>query len=298
MNLSQIEVFVKVVETGHFTKAGEALGLTQSGVSHNISALEDELGIQLLNRGRNGVSLTDAGSRIVGHMRSMLADSEHIKQQAAAILGMEIGKIRIGTFPSVSARLLPGIVSSFRRRHRGIDLELHEGKYADIVEWVASGVVDIGFVSLTANTGVEFIPLLEDPLAVLLPMDHPLSDQRTLSIEQIADEPFIMPKAGCEVLVMERFRAAGRKPEVQFEVEDNQTIVSLVQEGLGLTVMPHLTLPRGISNIHIAELVPKASRQIGLVVRSMKDCTPAVKEFIGLSREFGLNYNKSTTDSV
>lgn len=285
MTLFQYEVFVKVVDTGNFTKAGEILGLTQSGVSHNISALELELGITLLNRGRNGVSLTDAGKRIIGHMRNVLLESEQIKQKTAAILGVEIGKIKIGSFPSASAKLLPGIISYFKNRYKGIELDLYEGSYSEIREWVENGVIDIGFVSLPIK-GLETIPLLKDKLVVLLPEGHPLHTNTSINIEQLSQEPFIMPKAGCELLIKERFQSHGVKPTIQFEVEDNQTIISMVQEGLGLTVVPQLTLPNWLTRVSKVELVPETYRQIGLAVKTIKNSTPAVKEFIHAAQEF------------
>lgn len=285
MTLFQFEVFLKVVDTGNFTKAGENLGLTQSGVSHNISALESELGIILLNRGRNGVSLTDAGKRIIGHMRNIVSESEQIKQKTAAILGIEMGKIKIGSFPSTSAKLLPGIISYFKSRYEGIELELYEGSYDEITEWVENGVIDIGFVSLPVKR-LETIPLLKDNLVVLLPSDHPFREHKSLTIEQLLQEPFIMPKAGCEVLVKERFQSNGLQPNIHFEVEDNQTIISMVQEGLGLTVIPQLTLPNWLTQVSTVELVPETYRTIGLAVKSRKDCTPAVKEFIIASQKF------------
>lgn len=294
MTLFQYEVFVKVVDTGNFTKAGEILGLSQSGVSHNISALESELGITLLNRGRNGVSLTDAGKRIIGHMRNILSESEQIKQRTAAILGIEIGKIKIGSFPSVSAKLLPGIISYFKSRYERLELELFEGSYDEITEWVENGVIDIGFVSLPVK-GLETIPLLKDKLVVLLPCGHPFHNHKTLTIEKLSKEPFIMPKAGCEVLIKERFQSYGLKPNILFEVEDNQTIISMVQEGIGLTVIPQLTLPNWFTQVSTVELVPETHRNIGLAVKSIKDCTPAVKEFINASQKFVKTNSEKTS---
>jgi DNA-binding transcriptional LysR family regulator len=285
MTLFQYEVFVKVVDTGNFTKAGEILGLTQSGVSHNISALESELGITLLNRGRSGLSLTDAGKRIIGHMRTILLESEQIKQKTASILGIEIGKIKIGSFPSASARLLPGIISYFKSKYKGIDLELYEGSYSEITEWVEKGIIDIGFVSLPIKN-LETIPLLNDRLVVLLPDGHPLQVKASIDIEQLSQEPFIMPKAGCEILLKERFHSFGVKPAIQFEVEDNQTIISMVQQGLGLTVVPQLTLPNWLTQVATVELVPETYRQIGLAVKTIKNSTPAVTEFIRAAQEF------------
>lgn len=285
MTLFQYKVFVKVVDTGNFTKAGEIVGLTQSGVSHNISALESEIGITLLNRGRNGVSLTDAGKLIIGHMRTILLESEQIKQKTASILGIEIGKIQIGSFPSASTKLLPGIISYFKSRYKGIDLELYEGSYSEITEWIEKGIIDIGFVSLPIK-GLETIPLLNDRLVVLLPEGHSLNENTSINIEQLSLEPFIMPKEGCELLLKERFHTFSVKPTIQFEVEDNQTIISMVQEGLGLTVIPQLTLPNWLTQVSIADLIPETYRQIGLAVKSIKNSTPAVKEFIHASQKF------------
>lgn len=179
----------------------------------------------------------------------------------------------------------PGIISYFKSRYKGIELDLYEGSYSEIREWVENGVIDIGFVSLPIK-GLETIPLLKDKLVVLLPEGHPLHTNTSINIEQLSQEPFIMPKAGCELLIKERFQSHGVKPTIQFEVEDNQTIISMVQEGLGLTVVPQLTLPNWLTRVSKVELVPETYRQIGLAVKTIKNSTPAVKEFIHAAQEF------------
>ena len=111
----QYEVFLAVVDNGSFTKAGEKLGLSQSGVSHNISTLEMEIGLVLLHRNRNGISLTDAGARIISHIRQIVRHANLLKQEAALIKGIEIGSIKIGSFPSFSSKFLPSIISTYVR---------------------------------------------------------------------------------------------------------------------------------------------------------------------------------------
>lgn len=135
MNLLQIEIFVKVVDIGNFTKAGEILAMTQSGISHNIASLESELGIKLLNRGRNGISLTDSGERIINNMRNILSEAESIKQEAASILGIQNGKINIGAFQvslqKCCQRSYHGLKESLRELKsifmRGAMTKLHVG---------------------------------------------------------------------------------------------------------------------------------------------------------------------------
>ncbi|KAE9713435.1 LysR family transcriptional regulator, partial [Escherichia coli] len=123
----QYKVFLTVIECGSFTKAGEKLGLTQSGVSHNIAKLESELGIVLLRRNRNGLSLTDAGERVMPHIRQIMYHAALLEQEAALIQGMEVGSIKIGTFPSFSSNVLPRLIHRFTQSYPHIKLELYEG---------------------------------------------------------------------------------------------------------------------------------------------------------------------------
>ncbi|KUP25372.1 hypothetical protein AWJ19_17455 [Paenibacillus sp. DMB5] len=130
MAIFQYKVFLTVVESGSFTKAGEKLGLSQSGVSHNISTLETELGIVLLRRNRNGISLTDAGERVIPHIRQIIHHAKLLEQEAALIQGIEVGTIKIGTFPSFSSKFLPGLIHIFIKRFPGIQGRAGDNNYS------------------------------------------------------------------------------------------------------------------------------------------------------------------------
>jgi len=285
MTLLQLEVFVAVIEAGSFTRAGEKLRLSQSGVSHTIAGMEEELGVSLLTRNRNGIRLTEAGEAILQYARRILSDLEQIKQTAAAAKGLQVGTLRIGSFPSVSAKLLPGMVRLFRDRYPGITLSLFEGSYAEIQAWITQGAIDAAFLPYPTE-GLEMIPLLKDELVAVLPLDHPLGQYSNLTMEQIAPEPFIMPMAGCELLVSESFKASDTKPNTQFEVADTTTILSMVTEGLGLTMVPKMTLPASLPNLTIRSLTPQLFRHIGLAVRSFSSPTPAAAVFIKETKQW------------
>lgn len=279
MTLLQLEVLLAVVETGSFTKAAEALNLSQSGVSHTIAGLEAELGIALLTRNRNGIKLTEAGEQILIHAREIWNRSEQIKQVAAAAKGLQIGTIRVGSFPSASAKLLPGMIRSFRNRYPGIELVLLEGSYEEIKAWIAAGAIDVGFLP-SPSEGIETVPLIRDELVVILPASNRLNAADSLSIEQIADEPFVMPKAGCEALVEEAFRGKQLVPNTEFEVVENSTILSMVQAGLGISVVPRLVLPDTLDGIAVISLSPPLFRQSGIGARSLTSASPAVLAFL------------------
>ncbi len=281
VNLLQIEIFVKVVDMGNFTRAGEVLAMTQSGISHNIASLESELGITLLNRGRNGISLTDSGERIIKHMRNILTEAESIKQETASILGIQNGRINIGSFSSFSSKVLPTIISRFRGEFKGIEINFYEGSYDQITRWVEEGKVDIGFTSLSNPLDhLETIPILSDRLVLTLPIHHHLAINGQVKVEDLRGEAFIMPKLGCEVGVMKFLKEQEVSPNIQFNVEDNQTIIAMVREGLGITIMPELALPYNLQGTLVKPLFPEPSREISIITRSKKQSLPAVKAFI------------------
>ncbi|MCR8854130.1 LysR family transcriptional regulator [Lysinibacillus fusiformis] len=176
--------------------------MTQSGISHNIASLESELGITLLNRGRNGISLTNSGERIIKNMRNILSEAESIKQETASILGIQNGKINIGSFSSFSSKVLPTIISKFRGEFKGIEINFYEGSYDQITRWVEEGKVDLGFTSLSNPLDhLESIPILRDRLVLTLPIHHHLAINGQVKVKDLQGEAFIMPKLGCEVSV-------------------------------------------------------------------------------------------------
>jgi len=281
VNLLQIEIFVKVVDIGNFTKAGEILAMTQSGISHNIACLESELGIKLLNRGRNGISLTDSGERIINNMRNILSEAESIKQEAASILGIQNGKINIGSFSSFASKVLPTIISRFKGEFKGIEINFYEGSYDQITRWVEEGKVDIGFTSLSNPMDhLEAITIVRDRLVAIVPIHHQLAINEQIKAEDLQGEAFIMPQLGCEVSVKKFLQKHEVSPNIQFNVEENQTIIAMVCEGLGITIIPELALPFNLEGTIVKPLLPEPFREISIITRSKKQSLPAVKEFI------------------
>ncbi|MGG1573053.1 LysR family transcriptional regulator [Fictibacillus sp. NRS-1165] len=178
MTLLQYEVFKTIVETESFTRAGEKLGLTQSAVSHAIRGLEAELEITLVNRGRTGITLTSEGKRMMEYIQEILDLTERMKQEAGLLNGLKVGTIRIGTFPSVSASLLPSILKNFHQDFPGIHTKIYEGGYEEIRQMITSGKIDIGFLTSSASDHLDFIPIMEDHLKILLPAGHKLKGEK------------------------------------------------------------------------------------------------------------------------
>lgn len=279
MSLAKYEVFNTIVEVGSLTKAAEKLNLTQSGVSHAISGLEAEFGFTLLTRDRAGINLTSNGQRVLEYIREILQQNEKLKQEVAAINGLEVGTVRVGTFASISTQWLPQIIKKFQNSFGSIEIKLLEGDYDDVDHWISTGTVDFGFVSLPTVKSFEVIPLKKDRLLCILPEEHPLTDERFISFEQIKDEPFIIPKWGYDSDVLRILKEHGITPKVKYEVEGNQTIIAMVQNGLGISIIPEMVLSWVPQNVRVVNLEGQHYRSIGIAAHSLNKLSPAANKF-------------------
>jgi DNA-binding transcriptional LysR family regulator len=289
MTLFQLEVFLKVVETKSFTKAGEQIGLSQSAVSQAVASLESELNVKLLNRSRNGITLTKVGERITGLIRELIAIKTKIINEATGITELESGTIRIGSISGMSAKLLPGMISSFKKRFPGVEVVLYEGNVEEIKNWLKLSVVDVVVVT-EEKREFEFIPLLQDKMVVFVPENHPMSHQSSIQVKDIAGDPFIMPKE-CNHVIRSIFKEQGLSPNVQFEVSDIATIIAMVQEGVGNTILPELSIPSVLSRVKASYLSPQVYQNLGLEVRPTEFTNPALNALIHEAQEFTKNFS-------
>ncbi|MGJ7910779.1 LysR family transcriptional regulator [Neobacillus sp. LXY-1] len=287
MTLFQLEVFLKVVEAKSFTKAGEQIGLSQSAVSQAVAALESELNVKLLNRSRSGISLTKVGERISVLVRELMVIQTKIIHEATGMTELETGTIRMASIAGMAAKLLPGMISSFKKRFPGVEVVLYEGNQDEVKNWLTLSVVDVGVVT-EEKREFEFIPLLQDKMVVFVSENHPLRHQEAIHVKDIASEPFIMPKE-CNHVIRKIFKEQGISPNVQFEVSDIATIIAMVQEGVGNTILPELAIPSTLSKVTASYLSPQVYQNLGLEVRSTHFMNPALKAFIHEAQEFTKN---------
>lgn len=280
LSLSKYEVFLRVVELGSLTRAAEVLGYTQSGISHTISSLENEFGFTLLVRSRSGVRLTVNGEQVVPAMREILKWNEQLKQQVADIHGLETGTITIGTFTSVSVHWLPGMIKEFRKEYPYIEFKLMDGGYYEIEQWIESGLVDCGFISLPTRDKFEVFPLKQDRMLTVLSREHPLSGAPFMPLAQIAHEDFIIQKPGSDYDARRVLDKAGIKANIKFTAGDDSAIIAMVENGLGISILPEMIITRQNHNVAMLELEERSFRSLGIAVHSLKDASPATRRFL------------------
>lgn len=280
MNIQKYYAFVKTVETGSFSKAAELLSYSQSGISRMLHDLEEEWNVSLLERGKGGVRLTSDGCRLLPYAQRICEDFENLRMQVDSINGLDSGLIRIGTFSSVATHWLPNIIAEFQKDYPNIDYELLLGDYTEIEEWILEGRVDCGFLRLPAHPELESMFLHKDKLMAILPENHALADKEYFPVSALCSEPFMLLEKGAKAEIAEIFQRNQLTPKVHFTTWDDYAIMSMVERGLGISILPELILKRVPYRIIAKELDVPAYRKIGFVWRDKKAASLAVQRFM------------------
>jgi DNA-binding transcriptional LysR family regulator len=280
MNIQKYKAFVKAAEFGSFTKAAEVLDYTQSGISRMINDLETEWGVFLFERGRTGINLTTDGLKLLPQLKRICNEYEILMTQIEDLHNMESGMIRIGTFSSVASHWLPNIIRIFKKDYPKIDFEFLLGDYTEIESWILNGRVDFGFVRLPSKAELETIFLEQDRLLVVIPQNHPLANCEKFPIKDLLNSPFMLLEKGAKAEISEIFEMHHISPQVNFTTWDDYAIMSMVENGLGISILPELILKRIPHKIIAKELETPAFRNIGIATREQKSLSLASKKFL------------------
>ena len=264
LNVNRLRILVEVANRGSFSAAADALSYTQSAVSQQVAALEAETGVTLLERLPRGVRLTPAGAVLLEYAEGIIARLHAAEAEMAAIAGLRGGQLRMASFPTAGATLMPLAIAIFRAQHPEVELTLAEGEPEEIAPRLSAGEFDIAllfeFEGTSESLGPDLsrLPLFEDPMFLALPADHPLSRRRTLRLENLRAEAWIQTSASspCAQHVVRSCHAAGFEPIVSFESDDYQTVQGLVAAGVGVALIPKLALSGARDDIAIRALSP------------------------------------------
>ncbi len=289
MSIKKYEAFVKTAQLGSLTKAAEVLGTTQSRISHILSDLEEEYGFSLMRRGRGGVQLTEAGAMLFPHMEEIIQKNKELEDLISDIGNADKGTIRLGTFSSVAVHWLPGILQMFQANHPFVDVRILSGDYYDIDEWLRNGDIDVGFVTLPAPENTTVIPLTEDKLVAILPKGHKLALKETVETKRLGYEPFISLLQSSNHDIHRALDKAGVRPFIKYSTKDDYAMIAMVQQGLGVSIVPELLIEGRKEEIDVRPLEPAASRTIALATPK-KHPSPVVNAFIETATEW-LNEN-------
>ena len=212
-------------------------------------------------------------------MRSLLAAAEQLEQTASSIRGLESGTVRIGAFTSVAVHWLPPVLKEFQQDYPHVDFKLLNGDYHDVEQWLSDGSVDVGFVALPAGVDCECIPLMEDRLLAILPLHSRFENYPKFPLVECETEPFISLLQSSDHDARRALEAAGVKPNVRFYTKDDYAVIAMVEQGLGISIMPELLLKGRHDALQILPLIPEAKRTIGLAIAAGQRAGPATRRF-------------------
>jgi LysR family transcriptional activator of glutamate synthase operon len=292
MEFRQLQYFIEVAHREHVTEAAHTLHVAQSAVSRQIANLETELGVQLFIREGRNVKLTAVGKIFLEHAKTAMSEIEKAKQKIEEFLDPERGTIRIGFTSSLAANPLPTVISAFRARYPDIGFQLKQGAYKHLIDSVIRGDIDLAFLGPvpTNEKDVRGHIFFAENIVALLPAKHPLANQQLLRLHQLQNDTFVLFPPGYILrdIVVNACAQVGYKPKVSFEGEDIDAIKGLVAAGLGVTLLPEVTLtdnmPRETVKIHVSE--PNVTRTVGIIIPNNRELPPSEKLFYDFLKEF------------
>jgi DNA-binding transcriptional LysR family regulator len=297
LNVARLRVLREVAQHASFSAAADALDYTQSAVSQAVATLEAETGTTLLHRDRRGVRPTAAGAALIAHADGILARIEAAEAEVQAILGLSGGLLRMASFPTAGATLMPLAIAGFRAAHPQVELSLAEGEPEDIAPRLRSGEFDLAllfeFRGGSLGSGFARTELLADPMHVVLPRDHPLAERPALRLADLREEPWIQTSAGspCARQVVRSCHAAGFTPAVSFESDDYATVQGLVAAGVGVALIPQLALTGVRADVVVRPLAPRPPVRRVVAATPRDAAVPAAAAMIevlaGVARRYG-----------
>ena len=242
MSIQKYIAYLKTIETGSITRAAAQLGYTQSAVSRMIADLEKSWGVTLLTRNRSGIEISSEGLMLLPKLQAICSGYESLNRTVAELHSHTSGSIRVGTFSSFSCGLLPAIIKDFHEAYPHITFNLLNGEYNEIAGWLRKGLVDCGFVALPTADDLEAAFLVQDSLVAVLPQGHPMADAPYFPVDMLSNEDFINVREEQDYEIAKFLDELQQKPKIRYESSDDYAILSMVEAGLGISVIHDLML--------------------------------------------------------
>ena len=303
-DVKQLRVLRAVAEHGSFSAAADALSYSQPAISQQIAALERRAGTTLVDRGTRGVRLTDAGQALVEHAEVVIARLAAAEAELEAIAGIRGGRVRLASFPTAGASILPPAVAEFSARHPDVELSFVEREPEEAAQMLRAAELEIAIVfeydALNPPEferfyeGIELHPLVDDPMFLALPRDHPLTRKKRVRIGDVADETWIQETGShswCGSFHEAVCAKAGFSPRVGFRSDDYNVVQGLIAAGVGISLLPGLALTNVREDIVIRSLGPQApSRGIAAATLAGRYRSPATGAMLDILSEVAARF--------
>jgi DNA-binding transcriptional LysR family regulator len=298
LDVKQLRVLKEVAEHGSFSAAAEALSYTQPAVSQQVAALEKRAGATLVDRTSRGVRLTDAGRALVDHAEVVLARLAAAEAELEAIAGIRGGRVRLASFPTAGASLLPPAVALFTERHPEVELSFVEREPEEAAPMLRAAELEVAIVFEYDGLdqeferlyeGIELHHLVDDPMYLALPAGHPVARKPRVRLQDVSEETWVQESGNhswCGGFHEAACRAAGFEPKVGFQSDDYNVVQGLIAAGVGISLLPGLALTNMREDIVIRSLGARApARRIAAATLAGRYRSPATNAMLGILDE-------------
>ena len=285
MSISKYKALLTAVDLGSFSAAAEKLGYTQSGLTHMMNALEDELGFSILSRGYFGIKLTPGGEKIIPRIRQLVACEDALYNDIEMVRSYGEGVLKIGAYSSIAGTWLPSIVERFNREMPDVTVNIQTGTVADLYGGLEQDRFDICFGSKNPKYDFKWVSLASDRFYAVLPKDYP-TEGGEFPIRGFNGTKFLMPGLGFDDDISAVFGEYGVKPFVTPTYVDDPAIISMVEHGLGISMLSELILSGRTDDVDLVPIVPEVSRTLALAVRPDKVLSLPMKRLIAITKDF------------
>lgn len=282
MDTRKLEVLLKAVELGSFSKAAEKLGYSQSALVHMMNALEQDIGVPLLLRNYSGITLSPAGKQLKPIFCAFLELEGELRRQAAEFTGETPGKVRIVSVPSIATCWLPDVITGMRKKAPELEIDLVVSGQ-DVGEIVSRGDADLGFTAEEYAGGNEWLALREDPFCAAVPASMGLPEGEPVPIGELARHTVLIPKEGknnAAILSLKK-----QAPEqISVSAHGGSVLLSMVEHGLGVAVLSSLYRSICPPDVRMLPLDPPVCRTMGIISRCFRRLTPAQARFVAYAK--------------
>lgn len=278
MDIKKCRAFIASADTGSFTAAGQKLGYTQSGITRMINSLEAELGFDLFNRQKSGVTLTSNGRQILPAIRQLVKASQLAEELGSEIRGVKSGMIALGCYFSFAAILLPQLLKEFEEKYPGIQVNVEEGGNSEIRSWLASGQIDLAICAKPSDHQLNWHLLFKDRLVAWLPKTHPLANAVAYPVGRLSQEDFIHTLPNKDTDQDRLIKEAGLTLKEKYTTRDGFTTYNMVEAGLGISVNQELISKKWQGQVAEVPIEPAFYVEMGILLPKNPP-SPAVKTF-------------------
>lgn len=295
MDLGQLEAFVQVASRRSFSRAADALGVTQPSVTARIQALERDLAEMLFERNGRGVSLTEAGTFFLPHAQRVLRALQDGRDAVESLRQLELGTLRLGAAPTISTYLLPELLKQFRSQYPGLEVSVRTEYSEEIVRMVLADEIQVGLERSITHPEAIAVPLYRDELILVVSPEHPFVERGIATVEEVSRQPLIMFNRGSGYyrLVYDALRQAGVLPSPTMELDNMEATKKMVEQRLGIAVLPKLAVEHELERGELRRIRVKGMAmprpQIALIYRRGRPLNRAALAFVRmLEQRFGV----------